>query len=74
MCVMPARGPLCKPGFTAARSVLGAQRAPHPALPHLVWPRRRGGDVIVIGLEKDAGAQRGRVVAVLKARELTAWG
>lgn len=53
---------------------VGAQRAPHPALPRLVWPRRRGGDVIVIGLEKDAGAQRGRVLAVLKARELTAWG
>lgn len=30
--------------------------------------------MIVIGLEKDAGAQRGRVVAVLKARELTARG
>ncbi|KAG8516285.1 Leucine-rich repeat serine/threonine-protein kinase 1 [Galemys pyrenaicus] len=44
------------------------------AVKDLVWVPRRGGDVIVIGLEKDAGAQRGRVLAVLKARELTSCG
>ncbi|XP_039700050.1 leucine-rich repeat serine/threonine-protein kinase 1 isoform X2 [Pteropus medius] len=44
------------------------------AVKDVIWVPRRGGDVIVIGLEKDAGAQRGRVVAVLKARELTARG
>jgi leucine-rich repeat kinase 1 len=38
------------------------------------WFLRRGGDVIVIGLEKDSGAQRGRVIAVLKAREMTPHG
>ncbi|XP_073917852.1 leucine-rich repeat serine/threonine-protein kinase 1 isoform X4 [Castor canadensis] len=40
----------------------------------LIWVPRRGGDVIVIGLEKDSGAQRGRVIAVLKAREMTPHG
>ncbi|XP_012588205.1 PREDICTED: leucine-rich repeat serine/threonine-protein kinase 1 isoform X2 [Condylura cristata] len=44
------------------------------AVKDLIWVPRRGGDVIVIGLEKDAGAQRGRVIAVLKARELTSCG
>lgn len=40
----------------------------------LIWVPRRGGDILVIGLEKDAGGQRGRVIAVLRARELTACG
>ncbi|XP_037001810.2 leucine-rich repeat serine/threonine-protein kinase 1 isoform X1 [Artibeus jamaicensis] len=44
------------------------------AVKDVIWVPRRGGDVIVIGLEKDAGAQRGRVIAVLKARELNPWG
>lgn len=44
------------------------------AVKDLIWVPRRGGDVIVIGLERDAGAQRGRVLAVLKARELTSRG
>lgn len=44
------------------------------AVRDLIWVPRRGGDVIVIGLEKDSGAQRGRVIAVLKARELTPHG
>ncbi|XP_076980135.1 leucine-rich repeat serine/threonine-protein kinase 1 isoform X1 [Tamandua tetradactyla] len=40
----------------------------------VIWVPRRGGDVIIIGLEKESGAQRGRVIAVLKARELTPHG
>ncbi|KAM4826424.1 leucine-rich repeat serine/threonine-protein kinase 1 [Thomomys bottae] len=44
------------------------------AVRDLLWVPRRGGDIIVIGLEKEAGAQRGRVIAVLKARELTPHG
>ncbi|ELV13456.1 Leucine-rich repeat serine/threonine-protein kinase 1 [Tupaia chinensis] len=44
------------------------------AVKDLIWVPRRGGDLIVIGLEKDSGAQRGRVIAVLKARELTPHG
>uniref|UniRef100_A0A8D1F7J5 Leucine-rich repeat serine/threonine-protein kinase 1 n=1 Tax=Sus scrofa TaxID=9823 RepID=A0A8D1F7J5_PIG len=44
------------------------------AVKDVIWVPRRGGDIIVIGLEKDAGAQRGRVIAVLKARELTSRG
>uniref|UniRef100_G1PJL3 Roc domain-containing protein n=1 Tax=Myotis lucifugus TaxID=59463 RepID=G1PJL3_MYOLU len=44
------------------------------AVKDVIWVPRRGGDVIVIGLERDAGAQRGRVIAVLKARELTSRG
>lgn len=48
---------------------------PEPAL-HLswFWSFRHGGDIIVIGLEKDSSAQRGRVIAVLKARELNLHG
>lgn len=61
-------------GSPPPAGLLPAPCRPHPALPLRVRLRRRGGDVIVIGLEKDAGAQRGRVVAVLKARELTARG
>ncbi|XP_004593208.2 leucine-rich repeat serine/threonine-protein kinase 1 [Ochotona princeps] len=44
------------------------------AVRDLIWVPRRGGDVIIIGMEKDSGAQRGRVIAVLKARELTPHG
>uniref|UniRef100_A0A286XAK7 non-specific serine/threonine protein kinase n=1 Tax=Cavia porcellus TaxID=10141 RepID=A0A286XAK7_CAVPO len=44
------------------------------AVRDLIWVPRHGGDVIVIGLEKDSGTQRGRVIAVLKARELTPHG
>ncbi|XP_053437826.1 leucine-rich repeat serine/threonine-protein kinase 1 isoform X2 [Nycticebus coucang] len=44
------------------------------AVRDLIWVPRRGGDVIVIGLEKDGGVQRGRVIAILKARELTPHG
>ncbi|XP_036211675.1 leucine-rich repeat serine/threonine-protein kinase 1 isoform X3 [Myotis myotis] len=44
------------------------------AVRDVIWVPRRGGDVIVIGLERDAGAQRGRVIAILKARELTSRG
>ncbi|XP_004623505.1 leucine-rich repeat serine/threonine-protein kinase 1 [Octodon degus] len=44
------------------------------AVRDVIWVPRHGGDVIVIGLEKDSGAQRGRVIAVLKARELTPHG
>ncbi|XP_020819364.1 leucine-rich repeat serine/threonine-protein kinase 1 isoform X1 [Phascolarctos cinereus] len=40
----------------------------------LVWIPRQGGDVIIIGLEKESGTQRGRVIAVLKARELAPYG
>ncbi|KAJ6662886.1 hypothetical protein lerEdw1_011090 [Lerista edwardsae] len=40
----------------------------------LVWIPRRGGDIIVIGLEKEAAAQQGRVIAVLKAAELAPYG
>uniref|UniRef100_A0A8C8SSW1 non-specific serine/threonine protein kinase n=1 Tax=Pelusios castaneus TaxID=367368 RepID=A0A8C8SSW1_9SAUR len=36
----------------------------------LIWVPRRGGDIIVIGLEKESGTQRGRVIAVLKAGEM----
>lgn len=44
------------------------------AVKDVIWVPRRGGDIIVIGLEKEAGTQRGRVIAVLKARELTPHG
>ncbi|XP_048225127.1 LOW QUALITY PROTEIN: leucine-rich repeat serine/threonine-protein kinase 1 [Perognathus longimembris pacificus] len=44
------------------------------AVRDLIWVPRRGGDIIVIGMEKESGAQRGRVIAVLKARELTPYG
>ncbi|OXB68958.1 hypothetical protein ASZ78_003427 [Callipepla squamata] len=40
----------------------------------LIWIPRRGGDIIVIGLEKESGMQRGRVIAVLKAGELAPYG
>ncbi|XP_074090333.1 leucine-rich repeat serine/threonine-protein kinase 1 isoform X1 [Macrotis lagotis] len=40
----------------------------------LIWIPRQGGDVIIIGLEKESGTQRGRVIAVLKARELAPYG
>ncbi|XP_042331231.1 leucine-rich repeat serine/threonine-protein kinase 1 isoform X2 [Sceloporus undulatus] len=40
----------------------------------LIWIPRQGGDIIVIGLEKEAISQRGRVIAVLKAAELAAYG
>ncbi|XP_066492192.1 leucine-rich repeat serine/threonine-protein kinase 1 [Tiliqua scincoides] len=40
----------------------------------LIWIPRRGGDIIVIGLEKEAISQRGRVIAVLKATELAPYG
>ncbi|NXL26560.1 LRRK1 kinase, partial [Setophaga kirtlandii] len=40
----------------------------------LIWIPRRGGDIIVIGLEKESGTQRGRVIAVLKAGELAPYG
>lgn len=44
------------------------------AVKDVIWVPRRGGDIIVISLEKEAGTQRGRVIAVLKARELTPHG
>lgn len=44
------------------------------AVKDLIWVPRRGGDILVIGLEKDGAAQRGRVLAVLKARELNSRG
>ncbi|KAM6202380.1 leucine-rich repeat serine/threonine-protein kinase 1 [Rhynchocyon petersi] len=44
------------------------------AVKDLIWVARRGGDVIIIGLEKEAGAQEGHVIAVLKAREMTPHG
>ncbi|GAB1292192.1 Leucine-rich repeat serine/threonine-protein kinase 1 [Apodemus speciosus] len=44
------------------------------AVKDLIWVPRHGGDIIVIGLEKDSGGQRGRVIAVLKARELNPHG
>ncbi|XP_053128852.1 leucine-rich repeat serine/threonine-protein kinase 1 isoform X2 [Hemicordylus capensis] len=40
----------------------------------LIWIPRRGGDIIVIGLEKEDVSQRGRVIAVLKAAELASCG
>ncbi|XP_029431041.1 leucine-rich repeat serine/threonine-protein kinase 1 isoform X2 [Rhinatrema bivittatum] len=40
----------------------------------LLWIPRRGGDIIVIGLEKESENQRGRVIAVLKAAELEPHG
>nr|XP_028561642.1 leucine-rich repeat serine/threonine-protein kinase 1 isoform X1 [Podarcis muralis]XP_028561643.1 leucine-rich repeat serine/threonine-protein kinase 1 isoform X1 [Podarcis muralis] len=40
----------------------------------LLWIPRQGGDIIVIGLEKEAISQRGRVIAVLKAAELAPYG
>uniref|UniRef100_A0A8C6QHT0 Leucine-rich repeat serine/threonine-protein kinase 1 n=2 Tax=Nannospalax galili TaxID=1026970 RepID=A0A8C6QHT0_NANGA len=44
------------------------------AVKDLIWVPRRGGDIIIIGVEKNSSAQRGRVIAVLKARELTPHG
>lgn len=44
------------------------------AVKDLLWIPRQGGDIIVIGLEKEAGGQRGRVIAVLKAQELESYG
>ncbi|XP_063170359.1 leucine-rich repeat serine/threonine-protein kinase 1 [Candoia aspera] len=40
----------------------------------LLWIPRQGGDIIVIGLEKESISQRGRVIAVLKAVELASYG
>nr|XP_033775868.1 leucine-rich repeat serine/threonine-protein kinase 1 isoform X1 [Geotrypetes seraphini]XP_033775869.1 leucine-rich repeat serine/threonine-protein kinase 1 isoform X1 [Geotrypetes seraphini]XP_033775870.1 leucine-rich repeat serine/threonine-protein kinase 1 isoform X1 [Geotrypetes seraphini] len=40
----------------------------------LLWIPRRGGDIIVIGLEKESENQRGRVIAVLKAKEMEPHG
>lgn len=62
--------PLCPP----ARFPPGEHSPGQNTSPSRFWFRRRGGDVIVIGLEKDASGQRGRVIAVLKARELTPRG
>lgn len=39
----------------------------------VIWVARRGGDILVIGLE-DTGTPQGRVIAILKARELTSCG
>ncbi|XP_026565039.1 leucine-rich repeat serine/threonine-protein kinase 1 isoform X1 [Pseudonaja textilis] len=43
-------------------------------IPSLFLHSRQGGDIIVIGLEKEAISQRGRVIAVLKAVELASYG
>ncbi|CAH2274383.1 leucine-rich repeat serine threonine- kinase 1 [Pelobates cultripes] len=37
------------------------------AVKDLIWVPRRGGDIVIIGLEKESGGQRGRVLAVLQA-------
>ncbi|XP_072004717.1 leucine-rich repeat serine/threonine-protein kinase 1 isoform X1 [Engystomops pustulosus] len=40
------------------------------AVKDLLWVPRRGGDIIIIGLEKECGGQRGRVIAVLQPEDL----
>ncbi|KAG9489064.1 hypothetical protein GDO78_005201 [Eleutherodactylus coqui] len=40
------------------------------AVKDLLWIPRRRGDIIIIGLEKECGGQRGRVIAVLQSGEL----
>ncbi|XP_068131196.1 leucine-rich repeat serine/threonine-protein kinase 1 isoform X2 [Hyperolius riggenbachi] len=40
------------------------------AVKDLLWVPRRGGDIIIIGLEKECGGQRGRVMAVLQPEDL----
>lgn len=40
------------------------------AVKDLLWVPRRGGDIIIIGLEKECGGQRGRVIAVLQPGDL----
>ncbi|XP_053320757.1 leucine-rich repeat serine/threonine-protein kinase 1 isoform X2 [Spea bombifrons] len=40
------------------------------AVKDLIWVPRRGGDIVIIGLEKESGGQRGRVLAVLRAKGL----
>ncbi|KAM8973798.1 leucine-rich repeat serine/threonine-protein kinase 1 isoform 2-T2 [Pelodytes ibericus] len=37
------------------------------AVKDLIWVPRRGGDIIIIGLEKESGGYQGRVLAVLQA-------
>ncbi|KAG8440734.1 hypothetical protein GDO86_006466 [Hymenochirus boettgeri] len=37
------------------------------AVKDLIWVARRGGDIIIIGFEKECEGQRGRVIAVLQA-------
>ncbi|KAM4677599.1 leucine-rich repeat serine/threonine-protein kinase 1 [Discoglossus pictus] len=49
---------------------LGMQAVGVMAVRDLLWVPRRGGDIIIIGLEKECGGQRGRVIAVLQAEEL----
>ncbi|KAM4748202.1 leucine-rich repeat serine/threonine-protein kinase 1 [Rhinophrynus dorsalis] len=40
------------------------------AVKDVLWVPRRGGDIIIIGLEKVCGEQRGRVIAVLQVGDL----
>ncbi|XP_053573569.1 leucine-rich repeat serine/threonine-protein kinase 1 [Bombina bombina] len=40
------------------------------AVKDLLWVPRFGGDIIIIGLEKECGSQRGRVIAVLQTGEV----
>ncbi|XP_063781730.1 leucine-rich repeat serine/threonine-protein kinase 1 [Pseudophryne corroboree] len=40
------------------------------AVKDLLWVPRRGGDIIIIGLEKECGGQRGRVIAVIQPEDL----
>ncbi|XP_075414060.1 leucine-rich repeat serine/threonine-protein kinase 1 isoform X1 [Tenrec ecaudatus] len=44
------------------------------AVKDLIWVPRHGGDILIIGLQKESGVQQGRVIAVLKARELALHG
>ncbi|XP_062998254.1 leucine-rich repeat serine/threonine-protein kinase 1 [Elgaria multicarinata webbii] len=69
----PAEGPEndLAPGRDNDRGLQAVRVLP---VKDLLWIPRRGGDIIVIGLEKEAVSQRGRVIAVLKAAELAAYG
>lgn len=69
------RSSVCFPAFLHTRSISPWRGQPWTnGSPAGFWFLRRGGDIIVISLEKEAGTQRGHVIAVLKARELTPHG
>ncbi|KAM9311121.1 leucine-rich repeat serine/threonine-protein kinase 1 [Gastrophryne carolinensis] len=49
---------------------IGMQAVQVLAVKDCLWVPRRGGDIIIIGLEKECGGQRGRVMAVLQPEDL----
>lgn len=81
-CPFPAEIHATTGGIAAERmgiqhGICSAASSPHCSVCVCDLPRffcRRGGDIIVIGLEKESGMQRGRVIAVLKAGELAPYG